>query len=80
MFKDLITKSSNNSSEVNNSQSITNTHVNIQLKFNEIICPRTKHCITYSKCSKCIHKKEYLRKHDLGLTLTTIICTWDESE
>lgn len=78
MFKDLLTKTPRNSIDIDNNQ--TKTLINTQLKFREIHCPKTRYPITTSECVKCVHKKEYLRKHDLGLTLSTIICTWSETE
>ncbi|NHJ87365.1 MAG: hypothetical protein FK734_18010 [Asgard group archaeon] len=53
---------------------------NTNLKFNDILCPMTCKSLSSNQCKTCQHKKELVRKHQLGLTLLTMICTWSEPE
>ncbi|NHJ49404.1 MAG: hypothetical protein FK733_16560 [Asgard group archaeon] len=80
MYKKLLTKPTEKLIEKDEIQFKATQSLNVHLKFQEILCPKTEKSLVSSECSKCMHKKEYQRKHDLGLTLSTTICTWVEAE
>jgi hypothetical protein len=80
MFKDLLTKPSSNTIKTNDDQAKTKSQIDIHLKYREILCPKTKYPLITNNCLNCKYKKEYLRKHDLGLSLSTIICTWSKTD
>ena len=48
------------------------------LKFQGIFCPKTMNPLSSKQCQKCEHKIEYNRKHPIGKTLTTFICSWEQ--
>ena len=80
MYKKLLTKPTEKIIEQDEFQSKSKQPLNVHLKFSEILCPMSEKPLISSDCKKCIHKKEYHRKHDLGLTLSTTICTWSDAE
>lgn len=46
--------------------------------FQEILCPKLQSPLKSHQCMKCAHKKIYHRRHPLGLTLATFVCTYEE--
>ena len=63
--KELIKTESTNKTELN-------------LHFREILCPITNKPLEAENCEQCKHKEVFNRKHPLGFTLKTIICTFNE--
>ena len=56
------------------------TKSNPKLKFREILCPKSCQAISTEECKTCPSRQELHRKHELGLSLVTIICMWNVTE
>lgn len=48
------------------------------IKFREILCPMSAKPLKASLCSRCEYKKTFLRKHESGITLETMICIFGQ--
>ncbi|MFW9922137.1 MAG: hypothetical protein ACFFDW_02485 [Candidatus Thorarchaeota archaeon] len=51
-----------------------------KLIFKEILCPKTGREFSSEQCHKCSYKEEYHRANPIGVTLTAIICNWNEAD
>ena len=77
MYKEILsTETKNTDLEKTSSleNKVRNTHA---LKFREILCPKSCQAISSEDCKTCTSRQELHRKHELGLSLVTIICMWD---
>jgi len=83
MFKELMSyeteqKKLENSTEM--SGEIT-SKINPKIpKFQAILCPKSANPISTNECSKCSHKEEYHRSHKIGITLSSMICKFQETQ
>ena len=77
MYKDVLSTEIKNT-DLEKTNSLKNkTRNNHALKFREILCPKSCHAISSEECKTCTSRQELHRKHELGLSLVTIICMWD---
>ncbi len=81
MFKELISYETGqekleNSNEIQEKLKPT-LHPKV-LKFQAILCPKSASPISANECSKCSHKEEYHRSHQLGSRLSSMICTFNK--
>ncbi len=79
LYKEVLTHNSNKENG-NIKRSQANIRKNTKLQFNEILCPKNCNKISSTECKNCEYKKEYYRKHKLGLSLVTMICIWGMKE
>jgi len=73
MFNDTLTTEMKNKE----SEKPTVTKSKPNLKFREILCPKNCQAISTEECKTCSSRQELHRKHELGLSLVTIICMWN---
>ena len=77
MFKELLTSEKKLDSSSKNS--IKNQE-KVNLKFKEILCPKTCQPLSSKQCKICSFKKEFHRAHESGLSLVTMICMFASEE
>jgi len=77
MYKDVLSTKIKNSELEKTSTLINNARNNQALKFREILCPKSCQAISSEECKTCTSRQELRRKHELGLSLVTIICMWN---
>jgi len=76
MFKELMTYETEQDKLENRNEMLEKT--SSRPKFHAILCPKSANPISTSECSKCAHKVEYRRSHKLGISLSSMICTFKE--
>lgn len=77
MFKDVLSTEIK-SKDLEKPSSIKNElKNNHSLKYREILCPKSCQAISSEECKTCTSRQELHRRHELGLSLVTIICMWD---
>ncbi|MHA1211613.1 MAG: hypothetical protein ACTSSH_04040 [Candidatus Heimdallarchaeota archaeon] len=76
MYKDILTVKRDK--QIESSFEKTSIKNKKPLIFREILCPKTAKPLITGACSKCEYKKRYQRRHSLGLTLDTVICSYGE--
>ncbi len=78
MFKEMLT--SRNEIEKSSKREIgsnANSIDNSQLKFREILCPKSCQPLSTKQCTTCPHKVEQHRAHKSGFTMSTTICIFN---
>ena len=81
MFKELITYETEQEKLENRNDMLEKTSSRAKsegLKFQAILCPKSANPISTNECSKCAQKVEYHRSHKLGISLSSMICTFEE--
>jgi len=77
MYKDVLSTEIRNTGLEKTSAIKNKSKKNHDLKFREILCPKNCQAISSEECKTCTSRQELHRKHELGLSLVTIICMWD---
>lgn len=77
MYKDVLSTEIKNTDLEKTSSTKIKARNNHALKFREILCPKNCQAISSENCKTCTSRQELHRKHELGLSLVTIICMWD---
>ncbi len=77
MYKEVLSTETKNTDLEKTSSPINKSRNNHALKFREILCPKSCQAISSEDCQTCTSRQELHRKHELGLSLVTIICMWD---
>lgn len=77
MFKDVLSTEIKSKDLEKPSSTKGKLKSNHNLKFREILCPKSCQAISSEDCKTCTSRQELHRKHELGLSLVTIICMWD---
>lgn len=77
MYKEILSSETKNTDLEKTSSLESNERNTRALKFREILCPKSCQAISSEACKTCTSRQELHRKHELGLSLVTIICMWD---
>ena len=77
MYKEILSTETKNPNLEKTTSPKNKARNNHALKFREILCPKNCQAISSDECKTCTSRQELHRKHELGLSLVTIICMWD---
>lgn len=75
MFREMLTsKSETEKPTIDAIGSKTESINSSQLKFREILCPKSCQPLSSKQCTTCPHRAEHHRAHRSGFSMVTMVC------